>query len=453
MKLRRITAALVAVVLMFTSLAATAEAAVFNADVDTVSKAVYMLNLDTDIVVYEKNANERLYPASTTKIMTYIVTVENVKDIKNTKVVVEKEILDRLTGTGSSLSGLEQFVGQAVTVYDLLNCLMIKSGNDAALLLADFVGNGSVQTFVDMMNEKAKKLECKDTHFANPHGLHDEDHYTTAADLAKITKYAQTLPEFNEISNTVSTYLSVDAEKEYPLITTNYLIDEKRGGDYYYPYAKGIKTGTTDEAGYCLVSTASNSGYTYLCIALGAPSIDPMGNEIEENGAMKDTAAMYDWAFKNLQLKSVIDEQTPVCEIPIELAWNQDTVQLVPQGSFSTILPADIENSSIDIVTNIPDSLTAPVIEGNIVGTATVSYANQELTTVNLIAAETVERSKILFFLDTAKKILRSKWMILAITIVVVLFAIYAVVTAIYNKKRSNNRKMKNKKKRRSSKK
>ena len=453
MKLRRITAALVAVVLMFTSLAATAEAAVFNADVDTVSKAVYMLNLDTDIVVYEKNANERLYPASTTKIMTYIVTVENVKDIKNTKVVVEKEILDRLTGTGSSLSGLEQFVGQAVTVYDLLNCLMIKSGNDAALLLADFVGNGSVQTFVDMMNEKAKKLECKDTHFANPHGLHDEDHYTTAADLAKITKYAQTLPEFNEISNTVSTYLSVDAEKEYPLITTNYLIDEKRGGDYYYPYAKGIKTGTTDEAGYCLVSTASNSGYTYLCIALGAPSIDPMGNEIEENGAMKDTAAMYDWAFKNLQLKSVIDEQTPVCEIPIELAWNQDTVQLVPQGSFSTILPADIENSSIDIVTNIPDSLTAPVIEGNIVGTATVSYANQELTTVNLIAAETVERSKILFFLDTAKKILRSKWMILEIIIVVVLFAIYAVVKDIYNKKRSNNRKMKNKKKRRSSKK
>jgi len=451
MVIKRITAALLAVVMMFTCLAVTADAAIFNSDVETVSKAVYLLNLDTDIVVFEKNSNEKLYPASTTKIMTYIVTVENVKDIKNTKVVVEKEILDRLIGTGSSMSGLEQFVGQAVTVYDLLNCLMIKSGNDAALLLADFVGNGSVQAFVDMMNEKAKKLGCKNTHFVNPHGLHDEDHYTTAQELAIITKYAQTLPEFNEISNTVSTYLSVDAEKQYPLITTNYLIDEKRGGDYYYEYAKGIKTGTTDEAGYCLVSTASNSGYTYLCVVLGAPSVDPMGNEIEENGAMRDTAAMYKWAFKNLQLKSVIDEQTPVCEIPIELAWNQDTVQLVPQGSFSTILPADIENSSIDIVTDIPDSLTAPVIEGNIIGTATISYANQELTKVNLIAGETVERSKILFFLDSAKKILRSKWMILAITIVAVLLVIYAVVTAIYNKKRNNNKKMKNKKKRRSS--
>ncbi len=452
MVIKRITAALIAAVLMLTCFAASAEAATFTTDVDTVSKAIYLINLDTDILVYEKNSNERMYPASTTKIMTYIVTVENVKDIKNTKVVVDKEILDRLAGTESSLSGLEHFVGQAVTVYDLLNCLMVKSGNDAALLLADFIGEGSVQTFVDMMNAKAEELGCMDTHFVNPHGLHDEDHYTTAKDLATITKYAQTLPEFNEISDTVSTYLSVDAEKEYPLITTNYMIDEKRGGDYYYEFAKGVKTGTTDEAGYCIVSTASNSGYTYLCVVLGAPSVDENGNEIETNGAMLDTAAMYKWAFANLQLKSVIDEQTPVCEIPVELAWNQDTVQLVPQGSFSTILPADIENSSIDIVTDIPDSLTAPVIEGNVIGTATVSYANQELTTVNLIAAETVERSKILFFLDSAKKILKSQWMLLAIAIVVVLLVIYTVVTLVYNNKKKRNRQMKSKRKRKSSK-
>lgn len=452
MVIKRITAALIAAVLMLTCFAASAEAATFTTDVDTVSKAIYLINLDTDILVYEKNSNERMYPASTTKIMTYIVTVENVKDIKNTKVVVDKEILDRLAGTESSLSGLDHFVGQAVTVYDLLNCLMVKSGNDAALLLADFIGEGSVQTFVDMMNAKAEELGCMDTHFVNPHGLHDEDHYTTAKDLATITKYAQTLPEFNEISDTVSTYLSVDAEKEYPLITTNYMIDEKRGGDYYYEFAKGVKTGTTDEAGYCIVSTASNSGYTYLCVVLGAPSVDENGNEIETNGAMLDTAAMYKWAFANLQLKSVIDEQTPVCEIPVELAWNQDTVQLVPQGSFSTILPADIENSSIDIVTDIPDSLTAPVIEGNVIGTATVSYANQELTTVNLIAAETVERSKILFFLDSAKKILKSQWMLLAIAIVVVLLVIYTVVTLVYNNKKKRNRQMKSKRKRKSSK-
>ena len=452
MVLKRITATVLAVMLLFVCFATSANAATFTSDVQTVSKAIYLLNLDTDTLVYEKNSDQKLYPASTTKIMTYIVTVENVKDIKNTKVVVDKEILDELSGTGSSLSGLENFIGQTVTVYDLLNCLMIKSGNDAALLLANFVGDGSVQAFVDMMNDKAKELGCKSTHFMNPHGLHDENHYTTAKDLAVITKYAQTLPEFNEITSTVSTYISADSEKEYPLITTNYLIDEKRGGDYYYEYAKGIKTGTTDEAGYCLVSTASNGGYTYLCVALGAPSVDNEGNEVEDNGAMRDSVAMYKWAFENLQLKSVIDEQTPVCEIPIELAWNQDTVQLVPQGSYSTLLPADIENSSIDIVTNIPETLTAPVIEGNIIGTATISYANQELTTVNLIAAETVERSKILYFLDSAKKILKSQWMLLAIAIVVVLFILYTVITLVYNDKKNKNKQMQNRKKRSSSK-
>ncbi|MBQ3969553.1 MAG: D-alanyl-D-alanine carboxypeptidase, partial [Clostridia bacterium] len=384
--------------------------------------------------------------ASTTKIMTYIVTVEHVQDLKGTKVTVDKDILDQLQGTGSSLSGLEYFVGKSLSIYDLLNCLMIKSGNDAALLLANYIGDGSVQSFVDMMNQKARDLNCNNTHFMNPHGLHDENHYTTAEDLAIITQYAMTLPEFNEITSTVSTYLSADTEKEYPLITTNYLIDEKRGGDYYYEYAKGIKTGTTDEAGYCLVSSASNGGYTYLCIALGAPSVNDDLTPVDDNGAMLDSAAMFKWAFDNLALKSVVDEQTPVCEVPIELAWNQDTVQLVPQGQYSTILPNDIERSSIDIVTEIPDKIIAPVIEGSVIGTATIKYANQDLTTVNLIAAETVERSKILFFLDSAKKILKSQWMILSIVIVIVLIVLYVIITMIYNHKKNKNKKMKSKK-------
>ncbi len=446
MVLKRAAAVMISVMLVISSFILPAGATTFSSDVKTVSKAIYLLNLDTDITVYEKNSTQRMYPASTTKIMTYIVTVEHVQDLKGTKVTVDKDILDQLQGTGSSLSGLEYFVGKSLSIYDLLNCLMIKSGNDAALLLANYIGDGSVQSFVDMMNQKARDLNCNNTHFMNPHGLHDENHYTTAEDLAIITQYAMTLPEFNEITSTVSTYLSADTEKEYPLITTNYLIDEKRGGDYYYEYAKGIKTGTTDEAGYCLVSSASNGGYTYLCIALGAPSVNDDLTPVDDNGAMLDSAAMFKWAFDNLALKSVVDEQTPVCEVPIELAWNQDTVQLVPQGQYSTILPNDIERSSIDIVTEIPDKIIAPVIEGSVIGTATIKYANQDLTTVNLIAAETVERSKILFFLDSAKKILKSQWMILSIVIVIVLIVLYVIITMIYNHKKNKNKKMKSKK-------
>ncbi len=447
MVLKKITAFAVALIMMICCFSVSADAATFNVDVETNSKAVYLINLDTDTVVFEKNSTEKMYPASVTKIMTYIVTVENVSDLKDTKVLVDKEVLSALDGTGSSLSGLEYFIGEYVTVYDLLNCLMIKSGNDAALLLANYVGDGSIQSFVDMMNEKANELGCKNTHFMNPHGLHDENHYSTAEDLSVIARYAQTLPEFNEITNTVTAYLSVDKDKEYPLITTNYMIDETRGGDYYYQYTKGIKTGTTDEAGYCLLSTASYGGYTYMCVVLGAPSVNENGDAVDENGAMLDSKNLYKWAFTNLEIKSVIDEETPVCEIPVELAWNQDTVLLVPQGGYSTILPVDIESSSIDIVTDVPESLTAPIIEGDIIGTATISYANQELTTVNLIAGETIERSKALYFLDSAKKIISSQWMILAIAVVVVLFIIYAIITIIYNNKKKKNKSKKMKKK------
>jgi len=324
--------------------------------------------------------------------------------------------------------------------------IKIKYGNEDAMVIADYIGNGSIQNFVDLMNAKADELGCVNTHFMNPHGLHDPDHYTTAQDLATISRYALTLPEFNDITNTTTAYLSVDKDMEYPLIATNYLIDETRGGDLYYPYAKGIKTGTTDEAGYCLVSTASHNGYTYMAVVLGSPCIDRNGIQIETNGAMQDTITLYNWAFDNLELKSVINEQTPICEIPIELAWNQDKLLLVTQGSFSAILPKDVESSSLDIVTNIPESVTAPVIEGDVIGTATVSYANQELTTVNLIASETVERSKILFYMEYAKKILKSRGMMIAVCVFIILLILYIILTIIYNNKKKKNKRMRDKK-------
>ncbi len=448
MTIKRAAAIVLSLIIMISCCVVTADCATFSVNENLSASTVYLLNMDTDTVVVDINSDKKVYPASTTKIMTYIVTVDQVDDLKGTKVQIKQDVLDKLYGTGSSTAGLQYFVDKEVTVYDLLVALMVKSGNDAAMVLADYIGNGSIQKFVDLMNEKAEELGCTNTHFMNPHGLHDEDHFTTAQDLALMSRYALTLPDFNEITNTTTGYLSVDKEKEYPLITTNLLIDETRGGDFYYPYAKGIKTGTTDEAGYCLVSTASHNGYTYMAVVLGSPCVDKNGKEIETNGAMKDTITLYNWAFENLELKSVIDEQTPVCEISIELAWNQDKLLLIPQGSFSAILPKDVESTSIDISTSIPDSVVAPVVEGDVIGTATISYANQELTTVNLIASETVERSNILYYMEYARKILKSRGMIVAVCIVVVLLIIYIILTVAYNKKKNKNKRMKDKKRR-----
>ena len=188
------------------------KAAAYEPDFEPVSQGVILVNLDTEAVVYEKNADLRLEPASTTKIMTYIIAAEHISDLEGTMITAKKEVLDRLDGTGSSTMGLQD--DETLSAMDLLHGLMIRSGNDASLVLADYVCNGDINQFVEMMNQKAQELGCQDTHFTNPHGLHDENHYTTARDLYLITKYAMTLPNFMEISSKVSYVLPATNKQE-----------------------------------------------------------------------------------------------------------------------------------------------------------------------------------------------------------------------------------------------
>ena len=414
------------------------KAAEFDIDFETHCTALYLENIDTESVVYQKNENERRYPASTTKIMTYIITCENVADINKTNVKVKSSILHMLDGTGSSMAGLKE--GETLTVYQLLNCMMIPSGNDAALVLADYIGKGDINKFVEMMNAKARELGCENTHFANPHGLNDPNHYTTVSDMAKIAKYAMTLPEFLNITDTVTS--DIIGDDRY-LVTTNSMIDPVRGGDLYYPYAKGIKTGSTgNDSGYCLVSTASKGGYTYLCVAYGAPYEDEEG-ENYENGAMLDSISLYDWAFDNLSIKTVIDKNDLVKEIGLDFAWNKDTIQLSPSNSFSTILPDDVKIGSLERSYSLPERIDAPVKEGDVIGTVTLSYEDQPICTVDLIATENIDRSELLTALDGIKNVITSKWFLLAVGIIAFLIMIYIIVVLVYKRKKSSQRPVK----------
>lgn len=415
-----------------------ANAAAFDIPFETTTPSLYLLNLDTDTAVYSKASNEKRYPASTTKIMTYIITAEHVKDFNNTYITVKDEIIHMLDGTGSSMAGIE--AGEKLSVYQLLCCLMIHSGNDASLVLADYIGNGDISKFVDMMNAKAKELGCTNTHFVNPHGLHDKDHYTTAEDMAKITKYALTLPQFSEITDTV---VSECLGNDRYLVTTNSMIDANRGGSYYYAYAKGIKTGTTgSDSGYCLVSTAVKNGYTYMCVALGAPYEDSKGEQLD-NGAMIDSKALYQWAFANLEIKTIVETNDLMKSVKIDYAWNKDSLQLVPATSYSTILPSEINISSIDKTYDIPEKVEAPVQAGDKIGTVTLSYANQTLVTIDLLASETVERSEFLTVLDGINFVVRSKWFIISIIAIVFLFIVYLIIAAVYNRRKKNKRPVK----------
>lgn len=416
----------------------------YSNDVKTESDSILLVNMDTGQPVFEKDADSKRYPASTTKIMTYIVAVEHIDDLDNTRIPIKQEVLDVLDGTGSSIANVESHVDDTMSAIDLLYSMMVPSGNDAAVVLADYVGGGSIDAFVQMMNEKAEELGCENTHFANPDGLHDEQHYTTARDLYKMATYALTLPRFAEITNTTEYYCEGD---DYPLITTNYLIDEWRGGEYYYMYAKGIKTGTTDQAGRCLVTTATADGYSYMAVLLHAPYKE---GEIEDYGTFTDAADLFRWSLTQLELNTVATRNTPVCEQKIRLAWGKDSVLLVPETNLSAIVPKGYDEKSIIVETDVPETFDAPITTDMVVGTATIYYKDdtmtekEELATVNLIPSESVDRSGFLYVIDIIWSIMQSYWFIVAVAVIVIILIIYFIISKISRRRSKKRRKVKN---------
>ncbi len=432
----RITAAFAAIVLLFTCMfSVSADALSFECDVEQFSDSMLMVNLDTGMEVFVKDADTKRYPAALTKIMTYIVAAEHFDDL-NTQIPIKQSCIDAVLNGGMSCSGVDWYVGESMTVESLLYAMMLPAGHDAAMVLADYVGEGKLQTFVDLMNSKAVELGCENTHFTNPFGVHDDNHYTTARDLYKITKYAMGLPLFSKICGTSTYYVKED--DDVPFITTNWMIDSGRGGEYYYVYATGVKNGSTQEAGRCLVANAVYDGYAYMCICLHAP-YDETKDENEQY-CMIEAANMFRWAFLNLSFVTPVTKDTPICEQKVDHAWDTDSILLIPESDLNVILPSGYSNGDVKITPDSTDSVSAPINKGDIVTTATVSYKGEPFTQINLVANENVGVSPILYTTDAIRGVLTSPWFLIAVGLVVILFIIYVSVSSSYAKKRKKDK-------------
>lgn len=408
-------------IIMLTTCLIPASAVSYDYSGELSSDTVLMVNMDTGITVYEKNSRERRYPSSLTKIMTYIIVSENIDDFYNTRVTIKQSVLDTISGTGCSTSGVDLKAGQQMTVIDLVHCMIVSSGYDAAVVLADFVGGGDTEAFVRKMNEKAAELGCTDTNFTNPHGLHDPNHYTTAADMYKITSYALTLPLFSEICDTATYYCEGDS---YPLTTKNYMIDLNRGGEYFYTYAKGVKNGSSKEAGRCVITTGISDGYAYMCICMNSPY------ESEKNGAMLDAQNLLRWALLDLELSRMLTTDTPVCEVAVNFSAGDKTITLYPEKNVNTILPKNYDPKNVRVEPDVPESVEAPLAPGDVVGTATVYYMGEAVQSVNLVASENIEKSQASYSLHVMKEIVFSPIFLGALFISVVLIIVYIVLAA-----------------------
>lgn len=432
MIMKKTTCVFVAVLLallMFSSIGASAIS--FDCDVKTYSDSIIMVNLDSDMVVFEKDADVKRYPASLTKIMTYIIVAEYFDNYDTTKIEIKQSVIDALQQNGIACSGLEWHTSQKLSVTDLLYALMVPVGHDAATVFDDYISNNEQKSLVEMMNDKAVELGCKNTHFANVTGVHSADHYTTPRDMYIITKYAMSLPMFSKICSTATYYLEGD---DYPIVTTNYMVDEGRGGDYFYTYATGVKNGTTAEAGRCLVSTASYDGYTYMIVCMHAPYDEE--KDITEQYPMIESANLYRWAFLNLNFVNKLTKDTPVCEQKVDHAWDTESILLVPQNDLNIILPDNYSEADITIVPDSTDTISAPVTQGAVVTTASVRYKGEEFMKINLVAQESVSVSPILYTTDLIKSVLTSVWFLISVFVVIVLFVIYVAISSSYAKKK-----------------
>ncbi len=400
------------------------------------AEAVYMVNLDTDTVVYQKNANKKMYPASLTKIMTTILAYENTTDLDNTMVKCGATVWDEFMGMNVSHAGI--IPGEERSMRDLIYCMMLPSANEAASIVASYIG-GSRSDFVAMMNEKAQELGAVSTHFVNPHGLHDDEHYTTAQDMYLITKYAMQIPGFMDVAAT-PTYTLVASNKrgtQY-INTTNRM--QVQGSDVYYPYIRGIKTGTTDEAGRCFISTATKDGYTYLIVLLGAPINDAQGNRYEENKAFADTKQLYQWAFDSFEVKELLNNEQPITEVPLKLNWDKDYLHLRPETGFTALVPKSVGEGDVIHRFNVPSFVNAPVKKGDVIGTVELMVMGARVGSVNLLAEESAERSDILYWFEILKAATRTVWFYIGIGVFVLLLVIMIVGSIIASRRSRSNR-------------
>lgn len=359
------------------------------------SGAGLLIERSSDRILFEKNAYKKMYPASTTKILTAIVVLENTNltDIAT----VSKNALETIPN-GYVTCNLQ--IGEELSIKDLMYALMVKSANDAAVVLAEHVG-GSVEGFSDMMNKKAKEIGCKNTHFVNPNGIHNNNHYTTAYDLYLMADYALSFEHTNEFREFVSkTSYTLPATNMYPaedrsFTTTNELIkinNNDRIDNYYYKNALGIKTGHTSQAGYCLVSSSNRDDLEFISVILDG-GFDSKG--LSER--YTETIKLFDFGYDNFTLTKIKEANNIIDTITVEKATKETaTLNLLIKDEITVINDKDTDIDAIEPEITLNENIIAPISKGEVLGTIKYTVDDIEYTS-ELLAEHDVEKFDITF--------------------------------------------------------
>lgn len=329
------------------------------------SPAVILMEMGTGAILYERESSQKSYPASTTKILTTLIALEN--SSMDEVVTFSNDAIDKTEG-----SGISRDYGEQMTMEECLYAIMLNSANECSYAVAEHVG-GTVEKFVEMMNARAKELGCKNTNFANPHGLFDENHYTTPYDMAIIAREAYENETFRIITGTARYTIppTNKHEEETPLQNHNEMLYPFKTMKYRYEYCTGGKTGYTDLARSSLVTFAEKDGMNLVCVVMST----------ESPSQWTDSISLFDYGFDNFQVLSIADNETKydTAEAVTVGALNNNKAFVDIEKDAKIVLPKTTEFSEA------ASEIIYEAVSDNVVGSIAYTYAGHEVGKADIV--------------------------------------------------------------------
>ncbi len=370
MVMKRIMPIVIAILLTLTFVIPSVSAEEKSSQLVDNARSAILIERDTGTVLYEKNSNEQLPPASMTKIMTMLLIMEA---LDKGKIDINEKI--RTSEYAASMGGSQIFLepGEEMTTQEMLKGIAIGSGNDASVAMAERIA-GSEPAFVEMMNKKAKELGLKDTKFQNTTGLPIKDHYSTAHDMAMMAKELLKYQDITKFTGTYEAYLRENTDNKFWLVNTNKLVR-------FYPGVDGLKTGFTNDAKYCLTATAQKDGMRVIAVVFGAPTSKERNAQVTK---------LLDYAFAQYKTHPIYKRNIAIGEAKVSKG-NKKKLTVVTSESVSLLTKKGESINDVKKQIIIEKKIKAPINKGDKVGTLQLVSKGKVVVQSPLVAGETVK--------------------------------------------------------------
>lgn len=423
--------------LMLSSALADDSASDIMSKMDVDAKAAILVNMDTGNILYEQNGYDTVYPASLTKVMTALVVLRHIDAGElnmSTKVTAKSDCWDGLEADASSQNIKP---GETMTVEELMKCMLVASASEAANILAQEV-DGTVAAFVEEMNAVAAELGCKNTNFVNPSGMPDDAQVSTCYDLYLMGEAAMAYSDFREIVKMDECYIdATNVSEQRHFFNTNALLTNYRYPGYTYSNCIGIKTGSTEAAGYCLMSAAEEDGKTLIAVVMGCDN--PTKNGAIQRKQFSESSRLLQWGLDNFTTMDIVDESIAYGSVKVNLSTEADHVSVQPDSNITAELPTDVTPESFTKDITLMKEVDAPVKKGDILGTLTLSLDGKEYGTVNLIAINDVEASTFLVRKAQIQRLLAHWYVKAALVLLAVLLILLLLKLTLFRGRRRSS--------------